>query len=613
MRKTVASGLAVGFILSLLSMAWLFKASSKIVFETDEAKTLGLQFEGLSQVALRPLTKKEIGQRLGIGDEAELASLIGVFAQRIAAGYLPKDWSAQCEALYHKSFCFALDDYFQKVSEIKSAPKSVSHGRHKKFIFDIRRVKELQTQDFNQLVSKLPDWGMAQFKRFGDAAMKIDTCPRALSLALARKIEIHMPEESAWLYLKRLQTHGLQCLEGSQPGAEFNFQRAGLIEYGLGHFLEASVLFERARTATEKREDYRTLYWLSKSYQAIGRAKESAATATELYQRYPLSWHTITLKIENQIDPLEYFLNRPTYPDKYESTDDLQNLRILWLQALLEYESSSFASKKYGEFVVRRLNSQVDSGLLQYMARILDRAGFHRLQIIGLNQVLIAHPEFLSRESLRLLFPKPFYEELDRNSPHLDTALLLGLARQESGFDPAAKSGANAHGLLQLLPSTARGLNRKLKKSELMDYAKNIELGARFMMNLINYFGGSVEKALAAYNAGQGSVRKWSARYSFVQDEQLFMDMVPFRETRDYVPSILRNAYWYHRLFPDMTESLSEVVATSELLKKQLFPKLPFVKTNSSSLNQDALITPQGPPPSENLDGDSDSDESVQD
>ena len=292
------------------------------------------------------------------------------------------------------------------------------------------------------------------------------------------------------------------------------------------------------------------------------------------------------------MDPLEVFLKLPAYPDKYEAKEDLQNLRILWLQALTENDSLPVASKKYGEYVVKRIDSQIDLGLLQYLARVLDRAGYHRLQIIALNQVMVRHPEFLSRESLRLLFPKPFYDDLDRNSPHLDTSILLGLARQESGFDPTASSGANAHGLLQLLPSTARGLSRSTKKSELYNYAKNIELGSKFMMNLIRYFDGSVEKALASYNAGQGAVKKWVSRYFFIKDEQLFMDMIPYRETRDYVPNILRNAYWYHRLFPEMTDSLSDVVATSALLKANLRPEKPFLKTLSSGLNQDALIAP---------------------
>jgi len=588
MRKTILTGLLLGLVLSFVSLAWLFRASTQIVFESDSAKTLGLKFESIGQVALRPLTKSEIALRLGMKSEAELAAQIVIFAERVSGGFLTKDWSQKCAQGFHPHLCYALDDYFGKIPTLNSAaapsPKKETRRIGAKLRFDARGIKDLQREDFNYLVSRIPDWNLKQFVKFADLSLNTNDCPRNFTLAMARKAEVHMPEELAWVYLKRLQTHALPCLTPDHSGAEFNYLRAALISYSLGNFLEASVLLERASKAVDKKEEYRVLYWLAKSYQAIGKSNEASRTASILYSKFPISWHSILLKVENRIDPLEIFLKRPVELDKYSSGEDLHNLRVLWLQALIEYENFSYSSKKYGEFVVRRLNAQVDPGLLQYIARVLDRAGFHRLQIVALNQLLIKHPEHVSSESLRLLFPKPFREELDRSSPHLDTAILLGLARQESGFDPSARSGANAHGLLQLLPSTARSMNKKLKQNELFDYAKNIELGARFLMTMIRYFNGSVEHALAAYNAGQGSVRKWNSRYSFIKDEQLFLDFLPFRETRDYVPSILRNAYWYHRLFPEHTDSLSEVVSTSSMLKSVLFPKNSFVKNVSEAL-----------------------------
>ncbi len=106
-------------------------------------------------------------------------------------------------------------------------------------------------------------------------------------------------------------------------------------------------------------------------------------------------------------------------------------------------------------------------------------------------------------------------------------------------------------------------------------------------MKLIRLFDGSVERALASYNAGQGNVRKWDRRFRFVDDVQLYLDLIPFRETRDYVPAILRNAFWYHRLFPEFSKDLeSAAVTKSELLMTSLQPAAEGSMEQGSSSSQ---------------------------
>jgi soluble lytic murein transglycosylase len=221
--------------------------------------------------------------------------------------------------------------------------------------------------------------------------------------------------------------------------------------------------------------------------------------------------------------------------------------------------------------VLRNLEGDAEVGFLQHLAREMDYEQLYRLQIQALNRFATKQPENITAETLRLLYPKPFFDTMDRHTERvMDTSLLLGLARQESSFDPYAVSGANARGLLQILPTTARGLTKKRKQADLHDYAQNIELGALYVTRLAARFGGSFEKALAAYNAGQGNVAKWERRLAMVREMQLWMDLIPFRETRDYVPSILRNAYWYHRLFPSFSKQWSEAKLTSQVLKSQV-------------------------------------------
>ena len=107
----------------------------------------------------------------------------------------------------------------------------------------------------------------------------------------------------------------------------------------------------------------------------------------------------------------------------------------------------------------------------------------------------------------------------------LDPALLAGLIKQESGFDPSARSGAGAQGLTQLMPGTAAGLG----VTNPLDPAQAIEGGAKYLKQQLDRFGGDVARALAAYNAGPAAVQR-------------FGGVPPYAETQNYVRAVQANA-----------------------------------------------------------------------
>jgi soluble lytic murein transglycosylase-like protein len=123
--------------------------------------------------------------------------------------------------------------------------------------------------------------------------------------------------------------------------------------------------------------------------------------------------------------------------------------------------------------------------------------------------------------------PTPYASEIsaaaERNG--VDPALLTGLIKAESNFDPSATSPAGAQGLTQLMPATAAGLG----VTNPLDPAQAIEGGAKYLRQQLDHFGGDASKALAAYNAGPGAVER-------------FGGVPPYAETQAYVRKVLSYA-----------------------------------------------------------------------
>jgi len=128
-----------------------------------------------------------------------------------------------------------------------------------------------------------------------------------------------------------------------------------------------------------------------------------------------------------------------------------------------------------------------------------------------------------------------------------EAAFVLGITRQESSFDPAARSGAGARGMMQLMPGTAEGLARRLgvtySSYELDDPEYNMRLGSAYLGQLVDQFSGSYVMAAAAYNAGPGRPNQWVGYCgdprSGNTDPLNFIECIPFSETRDYVMRVL--------------------------------------------------------------------------
>ena len=152
---------------------------------------------------------------------------------------------------------------------------------------------------------------------------------------------------------------------------------------------------------------------------------------------------------------------------------------------------------------------------------------------------------------------------------------------------PDAVSPADAHGLMQLLPRTARdvapdaGLSPTDARA-LHAVTTNVRLGTTLLRRLLDKYDGSSTKALAAYNAGEDAVTKWEKRYGPRPDDE-FAELISYRETRDYVKLVLQNLQVYRRLYAVGSVAIGAVPVSPVATSRGNPPNAPFDMMTTTS------------------------------
>lgn len=334
--------------------------------------------------------------------------------------------------------------------------------------------------------------------------------------------------------------------------------KSGWWAYRAGRLAEAGRLFDAGASAFP-RSDYRPswLYWSGRAAQQLGDAATGAArlrlAATDYHNSY---YGRLALR---RLADVRGGPVAPTLRRDPASTADVAvptSGRIALLLATgLNREAMGelrYAERMWG-----------DSPRLQATIALTHR----RLGNVraGINAMKRAYPQYLAAggetlptEILQVIFPVDYWDLLQKYSAsrRLDPYLVAALVVQESNFDPAVRSRANAIGLMQILPSTGRVYGRKLgvrrySDRRLTDAEVNVLIGTQIFADSIRKFGG-VHFALAAYNAGDSRVSAWRRdRPGLPQDE--FIDDIPFPETQNYVKRILGTAEDYRKLYGPKT------------------------------------------------------------
>ena len=188
-------------------------------------------------------------------------------------------------------------------------------------------------------------------------------------------------------------------------------------------------------------------------------------------------------------------------------------------------------------------------------AILLDRgrswAAAHAIPRYSLTDYRTGYPEGKREAIWRLSYPRAFPELVGPASRvnHVPEALQLAIMREESAFNPRIESFANALGLTQMLVKTARQYSdRPVNRETLLDPARNVEVGSRFLSSLLKRYRNREPLAISGYNAGEGAVDRWLAeRGDLALDE--FMETIPYDETRNYTKRVLASYLTYSWLY----------------------------------------------------------------
>lgn len=305
--------------------------------------------------------------------------------------------------------------------------------------------------------------------------------------------------------------------------------------YWRGRMAEDDKNYGLARTYYLKLNDrYHNYYYGVAARKRLATLPDAPAVAVASLQRIPGV---------NKIEPEALRTSPPTDDLHYNRARLLENAGALDL-AVRELQDGSSSGPSWEMVEVSRMYTAAgeDFRALQALKRAIS--GYFAMDTTALPQ-----PYWVG------LFPRPYWDALRRYSEEngLDPYLVASLIRQESEFNPGAVSRANAYGLMQLLPRTGKGTARQIglvnyRTASLLDPSINIELGTKYFREMVDHFGGQVEYALAAYNAGSSRVEDWRSSGSY-RDIEEFVESIPFTETREYVQAIVRNAEVYKRVY----------------------------------------------------------------
>ena len=333
-----------------------------------------------------------------------------------------------------------------------------------------------------------------------------------------------------------------QAAEGRFPAVQARavFTNPGVIEdlanaaIEAQNWPEASVWIERLPNDIKGKLQWQ--YWLARAFVETGR---EAGQADEIFRKVAKQRHYYGFLAARQLGIPGQMNGAESHATGVELA---QIQRIPGLQRSIELFAvgDDLNGRREWYHVLNKL-SQAQQVLAAELAQQLG------LISMGIRTANIAE----ATDHLHLRFPIAYEPQFRRagSVAALPVPLLIAIARQESALEANARSSADARGLMQLLPSTARIVARRARKpapsaNQLFDPGTNISLGSYHLAWLMARYEGQTPLAIAAYNAGEHRVDRWIKKAEGVPMD-VWVEQIPFRETRNYVKNVLAFRHVY--------------------------------------------------------------------
>jgi len=353
--------------------------------------------------------------------------------------------------------------------------------------------------------------------------------------------------------------------------------RAGKIYYETGKYEDAFRVYSKAMNDLPH-DDLTAycLFWRGMSAGKLNRegdAKDSFLAVVRDFDHTYYSYRARERLKELGVDEreIEYSTSwSPSEDDLMKEADDPKDPRRLMSAHKNKYDyllAMGFAdhAKREARYLMDKASDDHrDRAELLYYLAVQDKGEYREpLRFAEARYLNAIRDGELSEYDYRvwqLAYPKGFWNHVLRYSIKygLDPYLVLAVIREESRFNPKTLSWARAHGLMQIIPTTGRGIARMIgirpyHSWRLYEPETNIKMGCYYLSNLIKRFNGNVYLALAAYNGGPMRVKAWLGRWKRTKGKDLdideFVEKIPFRETRFYVKKVMKSYNEYKRIY----------------------------------------------------------------
>ncbi|MFP5518523.1 MAG: lytic transglycosylase domain-containing protein [Bdellovibrionia bacterium] len=426
-----------------------------------------------------------------------------------------------------------------------------------------KNLAELNKLDLQQSTANVGKEKLENVLKFSKFLQSKEECQTShLYTALGSQLESGFPKEDFKQSAKEMYGKAIACAQ--DESAFRGAFRLGMIEVLDNNCTSAVSALEKVPKLSGLGFIHsRAQYWISHcnsknksetDSKEVVAANTNGTAVLERFSQYPMSFHSVLFSLERddavfkrvkeQIEPKIVF--RTTQSDSL-------NLRVAFVEAFLREGKFDHA-----RLLMTRIQppdvTSLEPHFRLYLGFLYHRTQLplHKFQI--LSQLFSEDVSFKSYSSLKIMYPLWRYEIVDNHTKTIDPLLVLSLIRQESAFQEEARSRVGARGLMQIMPRTANSIvKRKIAAEQLYDPDLNVKLGTTYLDTLLKRYDGNVFYVLAAYNAGALRVDEWRKRYP-TENSLIFMDLIPYRETREYVSSILRNYYWYSHLYPEQSK-----------------------------------------------------------